>query len=574
MQALAGQSAGVSVTSSSGRPGAGARIVFRGETSFSGNTQPLFVIDGIPVSTSTESPGNALGTGSAGSRQMDIDMENIEEISVLRGAAASALYGSRAANGVVIIKTKQGKPGQPLRFTFTTEARADRPIIDGYITDWAAGSRGYFCNGRLLSQGGWCEPGYPGTNTETQLNWGPHRDSIPQVVFDSIGPVRFRDVRSDFYRTAVTLNNSLRGAGGMGQLGRYTFGASYLDQQGINPIAKLDRLNLNTNIDFTLSDRLTSNTSIQRSRSRNPYGDDSFSGLDHTLINMPPSTDARQAWLPDGSPVMFGTNSPHFAWIAQNESNTELTNRWIAAQQFGWRVTPGLVLSDNWGLDTYVTEYGRFLNERPWRTAQGLTSGSTQQRKTTRTRINDDIQLTLEGRQVGQSPFTISALVGGNVSMEDASFLQGSGSTIVIPDYFNLGNFASLTLSGNLTTKERLVGAYAEMTVDYSDWAFLRLTGRNDWSSTLPTNANSYFYPSASLGLIFTDALKWHPSWLDYGKLRLSRAKVGNDAPPYSLSTRYITGTLAKGANNDQQQFGGPAIQFPFRGVAAYTLSQ
>ncbi|HET7738338.1 MAG TPA: TonB-dependent receptor plug domain-containing protein, partial [Tepidiformaceae bacterium] len=327
MQALSGQVAGVSVTSSSGRPGAGARVTIRGETSFSGTGQPLFVIDGVPVATTTDNPSNALGTGSAGNRQMDINMENIAEISVLRGAAATALYGSRAANGAVIIKTKQGVAGEPLRFEFSGEVRADRPIIEGYITDWAAGSRGYFCNGRIASQGGWCEPGYPGTNTETQNNWGPHKDSIPQIVFDSLGEIRFRDVRSEFYRSPISYNTSVRGTGSLGQLGVYTFGTSYEDERGVNPVAANDQLNLNTNITLNLSDRLRSTSSIQRSRTRNPYSDDSFDGLDHQLINMPPTTDVRQAWMPDGSPVMFGSNSPHFQWLADNQFNTDLTNR-------------------------------------------------------------------------------------------------------------------------------------------------------------------------------------------------------------------------------------------------------
>src|SRR6185503_10273233 len=187
--------------------------------------------------------------------------------------------------------------------------------------------------GRLQSQGGWCEPGYPDTNTETRNNWGPHKDSIPQVVFDALGPVRFRDAREDFYRSAPTVNNALRGAGSINRWGTYTFGASYLNQKGVNPIAKLDRLNLNANIFLTLSEWLTSTTSIQRIRSNNPYSDDSFNGLDHALIDMPPTTDVRQAWMPDGSPVMFGTNNPHFQWLAENEYNTELTNRWIASQQ-------------------------------------------------------------------------------------------------------------------------------------------------------------------------------------------------------------------------------------------------
>ena len=570
IQALAGQSAGVSVVSSSGRPGAGARIVFRGETSFSGSGQPLFVIDGVPVATNSDGPSNALGTGSAGSRQMDIDMENIEEVSMLRGAAATALYGSRAASGAVIIKTKQGKIGQPLRFNFNTEARFDRPIIGGYITDYAAGSRGYFCNGKLQSQGGWCEPGYPGTNTETQTNWGPHKDSIPQIVFDSIGDVRFRDAREDFYRKAQTVNSSLRGSGSMGDLGTFTFGISYLNQQGVNPSAELNRLNLNANMNIRLSNWLSSTTSIQRIRSNNPYTDDSFNGLDHTLINMPPSTDVRRGWLPDGSPLMFGTNSPHFAWLAENEYNSELTNRWIVSQQFDFRIAPGLRLSNNWGLDTYVSEFSRYVNERPWRTASGQTSGSTQQRKNTRTTINDDLQLVLEGKQLGTSGITVSALLGGNIYMQESGAVTGNGTDIVIPAYFNLSNFVTQTVNGNLPTERRLVGAYGQVTADYGDWAFLTLTGRNDWSSTLPTNANNYFYPSASLGVVFTDALNLRTSWFDYGKLRLSIAKVGNDAPPYSLSTRYGTGTLGKGANNSIQQFGAPSLRFPFRNVNAY----
>jgi TonB-linked SusC/RagA family outer membrane protein len=573
MQALVGQSAGVQVTSSSGRPGAGARITIRGETSFSGNTQPLFVIDGMPVSTNSDGPSDALGTGSSGSRQMDIDMENIEDMTILRGAAATALYGSRAANGAIIINTKRGRAGSPLTFEFSTQVRYDEPIIQGYVTDWAAGSRGYFCNGKLLSQGGWCEPGYPGTASETRNNWGPHKDSIPQIVFDSVGPVRFRDVREDFYKGAPSYENALRGRGSMGDLGVYTFGASWLNQRGINPNSGLDRLSFNGNINLKLSSWLTSATSLQRTSVENPYTDESFSGQIQGLISTPPSTDIRQAWRPDGTPVMYGTNTPHYQWSAENEYNNEKTNRWIAAQQFSMTLPGRLRLANNSGLDAYVSYAGRFFDERPWRTAAGQTSGSTRQRKSTRTTFNNDLTLHMDDRSLWQTGMTVDAMVGANLYMQDASYVEARGSDIVIPNYFNIGNFATQNTGANLPTRRRLIGAYSQVTVDYADWAFLTVTGRNDWSSTLPTHANSYFYPSASLAVVFTDALNWQPSWLDFGKVRVSTAKVGNDAPPYSLSTRYVTGTLAKGGNNDIQQNGGPSIEFPFRGVTAYTQS-
>lgn len=572
MQALAGQSAGVSVTSSSGRPGAGARVTIRGETSFAGNTQPLFVIDGVPVSTASDGRSDPLNAGSAGSRQMDLDMENVEELTVLRGAAATALYGSRAANGAIVIRTKRGKSGSALRFAFNSEYRLDRPLLGGYVTDWAGGSRGFFCNGRTLEQGGWCEPGAP-TAPDARQNWGPHRDSIPKIVFDSLGEVRFRDPRADFYRQAPSVNNTLNASGSISSFGNYRLGGAYLKQNGVNPIAQLDRLNLNANIQLDFSKWLKSTTSIQRARTSNPYTDDSFNGLDKQLIEMAATTDIRDAWNRDGTPRFLFGQTPHFQWVAENERNTDLTNRWIVSEQLDATIFPGVHLMNNWGLDSYVTETNRFVNQRPWLAAVGTNSGSTRQSKTTSMALNNDLILSADKRQIGSTGIGVSGMVGGNLYMTDRAVITGNGSTIVIPDYYNVGNFVTQTVTANLPIQRRILGAYTSMTADYGDYAYLTLTGRNDWSSTLPTNANSYFYPSASLSLVFTDALNWHPSWLDFGKIRVSRSKVGNDAPAYSLSTRYTTAG-AKGASNDQQQNGGPNITFPFRGVTAYNQAQ
>ncbi|HET9984399.1 MAG TPA: SusC/RagA family TonB-linked outer membrane protein [Longimicrobiales bacterium] len=573
--ALAGQSAGVSVVSSSGRPGSGTRITIRGESSFTGSGQPLFVIDGMPVSTDTDGPRDPLGTGTPGSRAMDLDMENIEEISVLRGAAATALYGSRAANGAVIIKTKQGKAGQPLRFQFNTEAHFDRPILEGYTTDYAAGLNGYFCNGKPADQGGWCQPGYPSNtvpNPLTMNDWGPHKDSIPQIVFDSAGPVRFRDAREDFYRTALTTNSSLRGIGSMGDAGTYTFGISYLNQGDISPDRGLDRLNLNTNINLKLSDWLNSQTSVERIRTTNSYNNDSYNGITRSLINVPSNVDIRHGSNADGTPILWGSNYPSYQWVADNEYQSSLTNRWIVSQRFALAVVPGLTLSNQWGLDTYLEEARTFQNERPWLTAAGQVSGLTQQRKSHRTTINNDLVLSLDTRPLGSTGITFSALVGGNLYSQDFSQIYGTGQDILIPDYYNVSNFQRQTVRSDLPTQRRVLGAYGQATFDYGDWAFLALTGRNDWSSTLPINANHYFYPSASLGVVFTDALGWRSKLLDYGKLRFSVAKVGNDAPPYQLSTRYVQAS-APGADNAIQQNSGPRIVFPFRGQTGYWRS-
>ena len=573
VQALAGQTAGVQVTQSSGRPGAASRITIRGESSFAGGGQPLFIIDGVPISTDLDGiPGGVLGNGTAGNRAMDIDMENIEEISVLRGAAATALYGSRAASGAIVIRTKQGRIGSPLQFTFSSEAQFARPILGGYVTDWAQGNRGYFCNGKLREQGGWCMPGYPSNNPNpiSAPNWGPHRDSIPQMVFDSVGPVRFSDPREDFYQTSQSLVSSLRAIGSMGEMGTYTFGVSYTDQGDIVPRAKLERLNLSANVSLRLASYLGSTTSIQKINTRNPWSVDSWNSIHRSLILMPPTRDIRQAWNEDGTPVMWGGNSPHLQWIAENEYWESDVNRWIVSQNFTLNILPGLTLANTWGLDTYLDERREHQNERPWRTAEGISSGATLQEKLTRTAIDDNLILSLSGVRVGASPITVSGLVGGNLYMTERSNVRVSGDDINIPGFYNVSNFSDQDVSASLPTQQRLVGLYGSATIDYQDWAYLTLTGRNDWSSTLPEHANNYFYPSASLGVIFTDALQLQSNWLDYGKARISFAKVGNDAPAYSLTSRYF-GAGYGGASNGIQQFGGPDFDFPFRDQVGYT---
>jgi TonB-linked SusC/RagA family outer membrane protein len=572
VQALQGQTAGVQVVQASGRPGATSRINIRGQTTFTGSGQPLFIIDGVPVSTDLDNEGmNPLGTGSAGNRAMDFDMNNVAEISVLRGAAATALYGSRAAAGVVLITTKRGIAGAPLRFDFTTSMSLAEPIIEGYVTDWAAGRDRMLCDGRLESQGGFCQAGYPtDTGFETATlggsgypNWGPHKDSIPADVISALGGVNFLDARDRYYQTAQSVENSLRVSGSVGNAGGYTFGVSYLDQGDITPTGKLERLNLSANVSLRFSDYLNSNTSVQRISTHNPWPADSWNGIHHTLLHVPANVDISQSKLDDGSPVLWGSNSPHPAWVADNEYMESDVDRWIVSQQFSVDLPANLTLSNRWGLDTYLDDRRRHQNERPWRTAQGLTSGGTRQEKINRHQINNDLVLSLNGTPLGGG-FTLSGLVGGNLWMEERSRVAGQGSEIVIPDYYNIENFEDQDVFADLPEKQRLLGFYGQATLDYQDWAFVTVTGRNDWSSTLPTHANNYFYPSVALGLVFTDALQWQSNWLTYGKLRLSYAKVGSDAPRYSLSSTYNSAG-APGAHFGHYQFDPTSIEFPFR---------
>jgi len=578
VQALQAQTAGVQVVQSSGRPGAASTIQIRGQSTFVGSSQPLFIVDGVPVSIDLDSDvGSVFGTGNAGNRGMDFDMSNVEEVSVLRGAAATALYGSRAAAGAIVITTRKSRPGTPMTFEFSTSARFDDPVIEGYVTDWAAGRDRYYCDGMIESLGGYCQPGYPtGTGFETlpitsssYPNWGPHKDSISAEVVAAVGQPRFEDSREQFYQTAQSTENSIRASGGLGDGGSFTFGISYLNQGDITPVGGLKRLNLNTNINLQMSEWLTSSTSVQRINTDNPWAPDSWSGVHHSLLYIPANVDIRTAWNEDGSPVMWGDNSPHYEWVMENEYRESVVDRWIVSQRFSATILPGLRLTNTWGLDTYQDQRRTYQNERPWQTARGLPSGATRQEKINRAQMNNDLVLSLDGSQITED-LTLSGLLGWNLWMTDRDYIRGEGYDIVIPDYYNISNFQTQYVNADLKEKQRLLGAYGQATLDYRGWAYLTLTGRNDWSSTLPKDNNSYFYPSASLGIVFTDALNFHPSWLQYGKLRLSYAKVGNDAPPYSLSSRYYTAS-APGVYAGHYQYTPTSINYPFQGQVAFT---
>jgi TonB-linked SusC/RagA family outer membrane protein len=578
VNALAGQSAGVQVTSSGSQPGASARIVIRGESSFQGDGQPLFVIDGVPINMNLDSKGgNPLETGEMGSRGMDIDPNNIEEISILRGAAATVLYGSRAAFGAVVIRTKQGTPGAKARMLVSSRFGSDVPILSGVQELYAGGRDGYFCNGKLREQGGWCQPGHPLNNPNPTSNdsWGPHRDSIPQIVLDSVGPVRFRDARKDFYDVGRTIENSFTITGSL-PAATYNFGISQVDQSGIFPGSKLDRLNINANVGANLTSSLRSTTTVNFSNSDNITSNEGYSSLTRTIYQMPLTRDISQAWMPDGSPVMFASNTPHPEWLSLNEYNKSSTARWIASQFLELTLVPGLKLTNRIGLDTYVDERNFFANERPWRTVAGQTSGGTDQEKISRTQINNDMVLSLERYEFGGGIVNLSGLMGANVNMQENSNIRASGDNILVPGNYGVGNFTTDDVSGNLEQKRRLVGLYGQVTADYKNVAFLTLTGRNDWSSTLPENNNSYFYPSASLAFVFTDAFNLGGRILDYGKVRVSLTKVGSDAPPYRLDTRYnVAGGGA--ASNAQQQNPCCGLSFPIpqqNGVPGYVQSQ
>lgn len=568
VNALAGKVAGMQVTSSSGQPGKSARIVIRGNSSLTGSNQPLFVIDGVPISNdefATDPAESTLFTGGGSNRGVDIDPSIIEDITVLKGASAMALYGSRAANGAILITTRGGRGQQGMRVTFNNNTRFDEAIIDGFQTEYTLGSQGCYANGRPTARGGVQEECYPFATPQTTLSWGPHIDSLNSdparlEAMGLDGPIQTFDPRSDFYQGGTTFENSLNITGGaLG--GNYFLSASNLSQEGIVPGTNLDRTSLMAKFGGNLTEEFTVESSINYVRTENDWvaegnGARAFLyGLNFAPINF----DITEATFEDGTQNMFSSAFNNPLWLVENNGFSSDVDRFVGSLSLGYNILPWLSLSERIGLDTYTdTRKGRVevgTRSRPL--------GQMSDRTIARREINSDFIVRAERRlpnRVG-----LDVLVGNNVNSQYYQYNYLRGENLGIPGFFNIDNAASVT-GDEYLSRRAIIGVYSQATVDYDDWAYLTLTARNDWSSTLPEDNNSFFYPSVSLGLVFTEPLDFFEgSPLSYGKVRASWARIGNDAPVYSTSTAFIQ------ANPGDGQRGN--IDFPFNGVNAYQQS-
>ncbi|MDR8394410.1 SusC/RagA family TonB-linked outer membrane protein [Aliifodinibius sp. S!AR15-10] len=565
VNALAGKVAGVQINSSSGQPGSSSRITIRGNSSMLGNNQPLFIVDGIPISNeSDDNPaGASVFTGGTSNRALDIDPSIIEDVSVLKGASATALYGSRAANGVVIITTKSGEQGLAPRITFNSSVGWDKAIVDGFNDEYLGGADGLYANGLPPGMGGYAEPGYSETgNTFTISSWGPHKDSVSTQVLDDLGvdQIPTYNPREQFYETGIQTNNSISISGGTSG-SSYFFSANNTDQSGIVPGAELQRTSLIGKFSSELSDKLNVQTSINYIKTENSWlsegnGTQNFLfGLNFTPIsyNLSPSE------FEDGTQRMHhpALNNPF--WLADNNGFNSDLDRYIATTSVSYDILPWLTISEKIGIDNYTdTRKGKTnVNTR------GSTSSMYDQ-KITRTQVNSDLTITAN-RDLTED-ISVDLLVGNNINSRYYNYDYLEGTNLNIPNFFHISN-ANVVTGDEVVERTRLYSAYGQATISYREDIYLTLTGRNDWSSTLPDDNNSYFYPSASLGFVFSDAFDlFEDTFLSFGKLRASASQIGNDAPVYSLSTNFVQAAPGDGVRGD--------INYPFNGVNGYQLQE
>lgn len=587
--ALSGKVAGVQIGNSGGSPGGASTIRIRGNSSLLGNNAPLFILDGVPVDNSTQdilgniTNVNSLATPS--NRAVDINSDDIESLTVLKGPAAAALYGIRAANGAVIINTKRGskltdkKIGVSYTGSFTLDEINRR--VQPQQTRFSNGLNGQY----IL-------PGQPGSDE----NWGALLDTLTYSTipsqFDQNGqivnrsnpnsngiPVNRYDNVDNFFVNGQTQSHHLSVYGNTEKAGYY-FSAGRLYQTGVIPTTNFYRTTFRFNGDFHVTDRFKIaggvnfinsgadnralmggfNTNVVRALINTPPNFDITNGLDKPWDNpqsylLPPTT--AKPW---GDSRSFangrGWDSPYWS-LNMNPQNDEV-NRFLSFVEASYEITPWLKTTLRYGLDSYTDiRKGGFSQG-----TSGVPTGTINDVNFTRRDYNTDFIVAIDPKLSGDFNFTV--LLGHNFYNSYRNQINTRGDGLVVPGNFNIAN-AATTVNFNQTVKRRLVAGYADVRLDYKKWLFVELTGRNEWTSTLAKGKNSFFYPSVSTSWVFTDALNLTNSALNFGKLRATYAQVGNDADPYSLLTYYTNASTSGWIQ------GG--VTFPFNSQAGLSYS-
>jgi len=557
INAMAGKAPGVRVTSQSGTLGGSSKVVIRGVNSFDGSS-PLWVIDGTPVSDGTSAGGATARNIDYGNRIGDLSADDIESMSILKGAAATALYGSRAKDGAIIVTTKKGARNAIGSVTVNSSFRCESPLVlPEFQNEYAQGNY----------------------NTTTQKyeyslkytnGWGPKIEG--QTEKDFLG----RDVQlqaypdnvKDFFNRGHSYINNIGFAGGTDK-SDYRLGVTATNETGIIPESKLNRYNFAVNTGTQFSDKLSSRFSGTYSRidadGRPAQSSNNLNIITAAIYGLPRTVNIHDLKNNFEDPVTGGQifmstdrngNNPY--WIMKYNRNSNKVDRFFGTYNLTFKPADWITISNNLGGDIYREKRQSVVRKG----TAGTMNGQFVNTDLFYREINNDFMLTLIQDDVVDN-FKFSLIVGNNINDKQSENTVVDASNLTIDQLYNYPNAASKTPTMGFS-KRRIVGVYGDLGIAYNDYVFLNITGRNDWSSTLPLQNRSYFYPSVSGSFVFTDAWKDAlPSWLDHGKLRASWAQVGSDLTPYQLDYQYNPVSTVF-----MQYVGSATTVFPFSDIA------
>lgn len=523
VNALQGQAAGLQINSGGGAPGQGAKIVLRGINSLDPNRdfQPLFVIDGIPIDNTTDTKDGSSLNG-MGNRAADINPDDIESINILKGGAATALYGLRAATGAIVITTKSGKTGK-LRASFTSTLSLDN--INKYPETQTTYTQGWF--NEYDSTSFW--PAYGPTVKEAK-------------AIDPNHPDQLHNNYKYGYEGGMSFRNSLNISGGT-EKAIFSGAFSQFSQDGIMPFTDYKNFSAKAGGEFKFSEKVRVGTSLNYINSGGRHGNSDR--YNENLTYFAPNHDIWDYMKPDGTQkTIVGSdnyNPIYLLWAKDYEDNVDrvISNTHFTYSPFKW-----VDINYRFGADVYndsrsQTTPGPLGVPDEIYAPDDLGYGTVTEYKIKNTVLNSTLMLNFKN-DIG-SHVKSSFKVGHDLYQTKRTSVYTEGDTLVVPTFYNLSN-AKRVIGNNYLREYRIVGVFADWTLSWDNYLYLTLTGRNDWTSTLSKENRSFFYPSASLSWVFSENLRL-PKWWSYGKARFSVAKIGKDAVAYATSSGYNIGT-------------------------------
>jgi TonB-linked SusC/RagA family outer membrane protein len=559
--ALQGKVAGVTINQSSGMPGASSYMTIRGATSLSGNNQPLFVVDGVPIESGSifvEAATESRVSGTdASNRSLDINPEDIENIEVLKGPTASALYGLRASNGVVIITTKNGsniKSNQGV-ISVSTSLTVDHVTLEPDLEGiYAQGSNGNF-------------------NQSTSMSWGPKISDLgtyTNIAGQEVTGKKYDNV-SPLFRNGVTSTTTLNFSNG-NEKGNYSISFGYTDQTGVIPTTGMKRYNGKISGDFNISEKLKVGGSAMftdMSVDKLPSGSNLSNPL-FTSIFAPRSFDLwGMPYEKEGDPYSqyhYRSAMDNPRWSLAHNDFSEMNDRVIGNLHLNYKLFDFLTLNYQIGID-YTANHQKEVYELGSGNTGGRTSppsgGQITDFAYLQRQYNSNLSLIFDKTI---NDFNISGTLGNEIYDIYSREFSITGTGFDIGGFHNLDNTSAQT-EYEYVTKRRVAGLYASATVGWKSMLYLSATGRNDRVSNLARGNRDFFYPSVGLSWIFTETLGMQESFLSYGKVRASYAQVGQGVEDaYPITNIYVKGGAGSGFLTD-------GIDFPLGGTNGFSQS-
>lgn len=565
IEALAGKAAGAQVTSSAGTPGASSKILLRGNSTFTGNNEPLFVIDGIPVDNSTSQPvagdypyNQNLSGVNESNRGIDVNPDDIESISVLKGPAAAALYGARGGNGAIIITTKKGRKKKGIGITYNTSVEFSKVNkLPKLQSTYAQGA-----NGKYITY----DPGPDGlVNTAddflgTPNSWGPRIDTSASLTpYDNFGA---------FFKTGHGYTNNVSIDGG-GDNSSFRLSLGNYKSDGVVPNSKYARTTINLFGETTLSPwlKIGATGNYTNGKGTRVQNGSTLAGTMLTLFRTPASFNILNWWddKKEQPNLYYGIyDNPLFT--ANRNTYSDLTNRLLGNVYGIVTFTPSLTLNVKSGIDNYTTNTTQIFDLYSFGNDNSDGMGQMNTSNNTYTQLYTDA--ILKYAEKFDDIFDYSVSLGyNNWDMKNSYGFQ-RGRNFSLPNLYNLSNTNELYASNSIS-KMQTNAVFSDVSLGFFNALYLNFTGRNEWSTTFGKNGRSFFYPKGDVSFVFSELINRAnedaANVISLGKIRLAMAKAGISPAIYSDRNYYTTPIFTDGYTNGNG--------FPYLGVNGYSAS-